>query len=739
MKLLIWGLAIGLQLANLGQPAAAITASVKAAGSVMASVSGQAQAVGITNALPTGAKADSYQKTPHVIDLKRWGIHNDGTKPVETTKGINNALQWAGKNKITATTLPAGTYLIDQNSRINMVGNMLFDLPSDVVLQKETNGKEFYHLLYIGYGANNVTIRGGVYKGDRETHDYSKKDNAHSSGTHEAGYGIVVAGADSVTIEGVKSTDFTGDGLGIGGHGTMVQDLYEDWFVSGTFTDKGKPAASKEHIRTTKPIRFNHAIFKTEREFELSNPINLPGTFDIYFFDTKNRHIQTMTGKKMRDSIGIPSGSSYAHLVFKKGNAKGAYTEVWSRVVSTNIVVKDSEFGYNRRQGITVGGADHVLIQNNELHHMKGTMPQSGIDLEGGFHQNGFLNSNITIKDNYFHHNASYDLILYDGVDAVVQNNHMASKGGAIGLAISEPFDGALIENNFFDGSRIMAYQNAIFRDNQMEGSMAQFFGPDIKIDGMALVDSILNISASTPFGVTASDITITSKDKTLESGLSLWGKRVRLNNITISGESKLREVTGGIEPGSIINNLKVTNYNSTYGLSLPPATYNYCEFSGAEGGSYGGVSSNMAGKYVFNHCKFTFSSTAKSGIHAEHPKLDLTIKNSSFELLGDSPAISVQAAQNVQIKDNIIVANHLRNDKTEIVRLNDYWKREEKNDILKALISGNSMTTNLAAIGISTINAGSGAPPYTIENNTLIKAKLALKDNDINNNNTLQ
>lgn len=742
MKLLIWGLLIGLQLSNLQQSAEAITASLKAASTFIAAnvvtESAEAQTIGLTKALPSGANASSYQSAPHVIDLNRWGIRSDGTKPVETTKGINNALQWASQNGITATTLPAGTYLIDKDSRINMVGNMLFDLPPNVILQKESNGKEFYHTLYIGYGADNVTIRGGVFKGDRDTHDYSKKDHPGTAGTHESGYGIAVEGADSVTIEGVKSTHFTGDGLLLSGHGTMVQDLYESGFVPGTFNDKGRPAASSEHIRTADPVKFNDEIFKTEREFELSNPVNLPATFNVLFYNKSNKLLETLSGKKMRDIIQIPDGASHAHFVFKKADAKGAYLEVWNRVVSTNVVVKDSEFGYNRRQGITVGGADRVLIQNNELHHTKGTAPQSGIDLEGGYHYNGFFNSNITIKDNDFHDNASYDIVLYDGADAIVQNNHLASKG-AIGLAISEPFDGALIADNFFDGSRITAYDNAVFLNNRMERSVMAFFGPNVRIDGMELVDSVFNIASTEPFGVTASNVTIRSKDKALEAGMLISGKRVKLDHITISGESKLRTVTGSVEPGSIINHLKVTNYNSTYGLSLPPAVYNHCEFSGAEGGTQGQIGLSLGGKYVFNECKFTTSSTASYGIVANHPDLDLTVKNSSFKLLGNAQAVTVQSAQNVLIENNTIEAGKLTSDKTEIIRLNEQGKLKEPNDILNAVIKRNIITTNLSAIGISTVNAGAGAPPYTVEFNTLIRAKLALKANDINRENTLK
>lgn len=123
----------------------------------------------------------------------------------------------------------------------------------------------------------------------------------------------------------------------------------------------------------------------------------------------------------------------------------------------------------------------------------------------------------------------------------------------------------------------------------------------------------------------------------------------------------------------------------------------------------------------------------------AEHPKLDLTIKNSTFELLGNSQAISVQSAKNLLLENNTITAEKLTSDKTEIVRINDYWKRNDPHDVLKAVIRGNTIKTNLAAIGITTLYAGTGAPAYLIENNTLYTAKLVQKKNDILKNNSIK
>ncbi|MBD2872277.1 right-handed parallel beta-helix repeat-containing protein [Paenibacillus arenilitoris] len=684
----------------------------------------------------TGAgEAVPSAQARYEIELSRWGIYKDGTHPVETTKGINNALKWAAQNGKTVVSLPSGTYLVDKNSRIDMVGDMTFELPPDAILRKETNGKEKYELMYLGYGVNNVTLRGGVYEGDRETHDYKRKDNPHTSGTHEHGSGIVTEGASNVTIEGVKAAEFTGDGLFIGGHGTMVKDLYENGFVQGELNAKGINISNPKKIRTRNPVVLNNEMFKTERYFELSNAAKLPGTFDIYFYRSNGRFLEKQAGRKMRDIIPIPDGAAQFHLVFDQAARKGAYVEVWNRVVSENVIVRSSEFAFNRRQGITVAGGDNIVIENNSLHDIKGTAPQSGIDLEGGFGENGHRNSNITIRGNKFYNNAAYDLILYDGRDAVVEDNHFASKG-AIGLSVSEPFTGATVRNNHFDGTRLYAAHDATFLNNRMNDSYTTLSGPNIKIDGMSFTDSKFSISAKTAFGVSASNITIENTKKS-DTGLVVWGKPVHLKNVTITGEPALRAVTGGAAEGSIFDNLKVVGFNSNYGLALPPGTYNNCEFEGAEGGKFGAIAAELAGKYVFNGCVFKSPSSVGINLLGNNPKLDLTVRDSTFELLGNTQAISVQAARSVVLENNTITAVKLTNAATELIKLNDVWKKKEKNDILKAVIRGNTITANIAAVGISTVNAGVGAPAFTVENNTLVKAKLALKGNDIAKNNT--
>ncbi|MFC0560078.1 right-handed parallel beta-helix repeat-containing protein [Halalkalibacter alkalisediminis] len=560
----------------------------------------------------------------YTLELERWNIHNDESHPIETTKGFNEALNWASENGDIIFEVPAGNYLIDKDFRINMVSNMTFKLDDETVLQKETNGYERYELLYIGPGIENVTLIGGIYMGDRDTHDYSGKDNEHSAGTHESGCGILAEGAIGLTVENVKAVSFTGDGLCVGGTSQLINELSESDFKFGGLDENGNLIYDTTKIRTKdiEKTNFTNGIFENQRTFQFSLPRNLSSevTFDVYFFNAEDIFLSHVTDQKIGwDLIEVPVDADYYYAVFDTDAIEDVYVEFWNKVISKDVTVKNSEFAYNRRQGITVGGAENVLIENNEIHNISGTAPQSGIDVEGGVGENGLPNENIKIRDNNFYNNAAYDVILFDGKNAIVENNYLGSKG-AIGLAISEPFSGATVKNNTFDGSRIVAYYDAEFIDNVMNDSYTYFTGPNITIDGMILTDSKFSISSKVPFGVTASNILIKNNKKN-DSGLTVWDQPVHLTNITIEGQSTLRNLTGGVEEGSIFDNLKVIGYNSTYGLDLPRGTYNNCVFEAGEGGSVGPVI-NQEGKYEFNDCTFVGGNP-----HVANDKADVTIK----------------------------------------------------------------------------------------------------------------
>lgn len=671
-------------------------------------------------------KAEAQQEIgadqPYAIELLKWGIYSDGTHASETVDGINNALQWAAKNKITAVTLPAGTYLIDKDKRINMVSNMRFQLPNDAILMKERNNKERYELMYLGYGVDNVSLIGGKYVGDKDTHDYGSK------GTHEFGFGISTEGATNLLIDGVVATGFTGDGLILGGYGTMIQDVYEKHFIAGAINEKGKPISSTSKIRTKTAILLNNPIYKMEKTFELSNLIKLPKGFELYFYKADGSFLKKIYAQG-RQAIEVPAGAASYHISFSQSSAKGAYLEIWYRTPTRNVVVKNSEFAFNRRQGITVGGADQVLIKNSIFHDIKGTLPQAGIDVEGGFDVNGYLNTNVTIQNNEFYNNSSYDIVLYDGRGAIVEGNHLASEG-KVGLSVSEPFTDALIRNNHFDKSSLYAAHDTILSNNQINDSVATFNGPGIVLKDLVMTDSSLALNSKAKFGIEASNITMTNNKKG-ENGLFLWGKAAKLTNVSITGESTLRSVAGGGEGGSLIDNLQVLGYNSVYGLQLPPGTYRNSRFVPSDGGKFGMVSALLPGKYVFEKSSFATNKEGAGGLLTERTDTDLTVRDTTFDIQGNGSAINVQAARSVLLENNTINAPTQTQNGIELIKINSYWNRDQPFDVLEAVIRGNIISSNLQSFGISTQYAGVDAPPYKVENNTLNKSKLTLKAND--------
>ncbi|WNQ12693.1 right-handed parallel beta-helix repeat-containing protein [Paenibacillus aurantius] len=683
------------------------------------------------SAAVTAVGADALPQKIYELELSRWGIYNNNTHPAETTDGLNKALKWASEQGYTVFKVPAGTYLIrkedgktfdDPKARINMVSNMTFLMDDKAVLQKETNGYPSYTLFKIGPGVKNVTLKGGTYRGDKDTHNYSIK------GTHEGGYGIITSGAEKVTIDGIKAVNFTGDGLSVGSMGSLIDEYYAGEFKSGSVDAKGKLIPDSSKTRLEK-ISLTHPYFQIQRTFQLMHQQNLAQeavNYIAYFYKSDGTFLSSLDTKAVNRPMGwgvndIPAGAAYMNVVFPiaKVDPK-VYLEFWMQGVSRNVVVRNSEFAYNRRQGITVGGAQNVKIENNRIHDMKGTAPQSGIDLEAGY----LLNDGVHIKGNDFYNNQAYDVVLYDGRNAIVEGNHLGSR--SIGLATTEHFKYATIVNNHFDGSNIVTYNNAAFLNNRMNDGMASFLGKDLVLDGMQFTDTLVNLTSTVPFGIQVTNIAVTNTKKK-NTPLTININPLKLTNVTIKGQAAFDSLSGNAADGSVFDRLSITDFTRT---QLPRGTYNDCIFDAALGQV--GAAVNNTGSYEFNRCTFTAAKNPLE-INSYHGMPDsVSVKGSTINVTGDnSMALSLQAGRKILIENNRVNAGNYPYETLAAVQVNGYWDRTKPNKIGQLTIKGNTIQTKGKAVGISTIYAGTGAPAFTLENNTLIGSIGKFKGND--------
>lgn len=114
-----------------------------------------------------------------------------------------------------------------------------------------------------------------------------------------------------------------------------------------------------------------------------------------------------------------------------------------------NINITTNNIGHNRRQGISIVGAQNVLIENNEIHHIKGIAPQYGIDIESY----PYKTKNVIIRANYFHNNIGH-ILNFDGIDTLIENNYMEQ-----GNDLEKHIDAPLISWN---------KANVVFRNNMI-------------------------------------------------------------------------------------------------------------------------------------------------------------------------------------------------------------------------------------------------------------------------------
>jgi len=250
----------------------------------------------------------------YTIDLTQWDIPNDGTNALKTTANLQAAIDWAHQEGYNKVVLPNGEYLVGKDVNdiyqggIELYENTEFVFSPNAILEIDTNNK--WNYCVISLKGDNIIIRDGTIKGDRDTHIFTPRENDGKT-AHDEGHGICVWNKSNlVLIQNMRIHNLTGDG-------SLVLDANDVTFVNN----------------------------------------------DIY---------------------------------------------------------------NNRRQGISIVGGKRIKIEDNEIHHINGTAPQFGVDIEGP----GRVDEDILIQNNYFHHNKGGDIVNATGENVYILDNIMEQGDG---------------------------------------------------------------------------------------------------------------------------------------------------------------------------------------------------------------------------------------------------------------------------------------------------------------------
>ncbi len=177
----------------------------------------------------------------YIIDLNRWDIPNNGTNAIKTTTNLQAAIDWAHEENYGRVVLPKGEYLVGEDINdiyqggIEIHDNTEFVFSEGTILEIDTNNK--WNYCVISLNGDNIIIRDGTIKGDRDTHVFTPRDSDGKT-AHDEGHGICVWNtSNQVLIENMKIHNLTGDG-------SLVLDAKDVTFTNNNINNNRRQGIS---------------------------------------------------------------------------------------------------------------------------------------------------------------------------------------------------------------------------------------------------------------------------------------------------------------------------------------------------------------------------------------------------------------------------------------------------------------------------------------------------------------
>lgn len=238
------------------------------------------------------------------------------------------------------------------------------------------------------------------------------------------------------------------------------------------------------------------------------------------------------------------------------------------------VVIKGCELYESRRQGITIGKSDGVLVDSCYIHGVSGKDPQSGIDIEVDFPETSTA-TNIKINNCRFENNANYDIVASTyGVVEIIGckcSNRIWNERGKLTVRNSE---GAIYHYNDAQNTDVIGCTVPVLYS----------YGENCRC-----VDSVIN---------------------------QIWtNNKLTIENCVIDCEN----LDKGIQPYQnnelVINNSHIIIKNCKYGVSGNRAIFNHCVVDVTSNADFQMFAYLMYGE--FNGCTFSIDTSTKDLAYA--------------------------------------------------------------------------------------------------------------------------
>lgn len=374
------------------------------------------------------------------LELKKFGISNQGTDAEATSKGINAALQHAKTLKANRIVFPKGTYLIDEKVPI------VFDHKDTIVdlggstLQMRTNGEPRYRIVEIVDGTENFRLTNGAIRGDRDTHDMKTIRSSF-----EGCAAMRMLSGKNMEFDHLTVSKVLGSGVSVASMGNrtrpellaMIMDSVRIRDLEqGAFSDLGQKTDSTEKMRTIKP--YGATKCKGEFEFGLGGvgyqgyPFIKGRVYQVYFYDKDMTFLERKKVLQYK-RVTVPDAAHFMHFEINQPAMKGKSSALVARITNfrppRDVHFHDCHFVENRSLGLALGGGQKWLIENNVFEKNGPDIVGWGVDIEDGWE----LTQHVVFRNNVFKGNLRGDLVICSGSELLFEGNtfdgHLAVYG----------------------------------------------------------------------------------------------------------------------------------------------------------------------------------------------------------------------------------------------------------------------------------------------------------------------
>ena len=156
----------------------------------------------------------------------------------------------------------------------------------------------------------------------------------------------------------------------------------------------------------------------------------------------------------------------------------------WGREMtrSNGVTINNVVSAHNRRQGLSIGPAQHVYVVNSTFKDTRGTLPQAGLDIEP--QDQGSANA-IRLENNTFSGNRGNGIELHANIsDITIRNNNLVGNHGFGALAVSAPYltigDNHATRNGLAGVGLSGKTHHSTVRDNKLQYNSTRYMSPNV-------------------------------------------------------------------------------------------------------------------------------------------------------------------------------------------------------------------------------------------------------------------